>query len=59
MAQSFANRRAAAYRVRAEQLGQDAKGESREDVKRYQLDQAAAFKRAAEAMSPAKSESQK
>ena len=53
MAQSFANRRASIYRVRARELTEAAREEPREDVHRHMLDQAASFNRAAEAMSPA------
>jgi hypothetical protein len=47
MAQSFANRRASIYRVRARALTEAAAHEPREDVHRHMLDQAATFKRAA------------
>ncbi|MGB8746591.1 MAG: hypothetical protein WCD54_11560, partial [Pseudolabrys sp.] len=53
MAQPIANRRAAAYRQRAQQLTETAVREWREDVCRHMLDQAAIFQRAADAMAPA------
>jgi hypothetical protein len=52
MPQPIATRRAAAYRIRAQQLGQIAAREWREDVRRHLLDQAATYQRAADAMAP-------
>jgi hypothetical protein len=59
VAQRFEDRRASIYRVRARELAEAARDERREEVHRHMLDQAASYKRAAEAMSPAKRESKK